>query len=122
MFAIAVLSLDDLNGDGGLANEGEKALLCPRQTYCAADYFFYTFIRPYTQKKIKYSFPHSIEKVSFGQPARQESVNLIVTRHWKTITCQKTCFQDLFFQQHNGIAKVQPCMSVQRAVGGKPSD
>lgn len=98
-----------------------RKLFCVHNILCSRLLFLHFYMTIHTEK-IKYSFPHSIKKVSFGQPARQESVNLIVTRHWKTITCQKTCFQDLFFQQHNGIAKVQPCMSVQRAVGGKPSD
>lgn len=107
------------DGPGLTAEEGEKALLCPRHIVQQA--IFSTLLYDHTHKN-KMQLSTLYRKVGFGQPARQESVNLIVTRHWKTITCQKTCFQDLLFQQHNGIAKVQPCMSIQWGVGEKPSD
>lgn len=135
MFAISILSLDMLvlltpqapltwcaDGDERLsltAEEGEKALLCPR--HIVQQTTFSTLLYDHTHKN-KIQLSTLYRKVGFGQPTRQESVNLIVTRHWKTITCQKTCFQDLLFQQHNGIAKVQPCMSIQRGVGWTPSD
>lgn len=89
-------------------------------TYCSADYIFY-FV--YDHKRNSY-IPHCIKKISFGQPARQESDDKkIVTIHWKAISYQEeTCFQGLFFQQHNGISKVQPCVPVQRSLGPKPDD
>lgn len=118
VFAISVLSLDVLvllvrqapliwcaDGDDGpssTAEEGEKAFLCP--WHIVQQTTFSTLLYDLTHKN-KIQLSTLYRKVSFGQPARQESVNLIVTRHWKTITCQKTCFQDLIFQQHNGIAK-----------------
>lgn len=41
----------------------------------------------------------------------------IITIQWKPITYQETLvFEDIFSQQHNGIAKVQPCRPVQRNV------
>lgn len=51
MFAIAVLSLDDLNGDVGLANEGEKALLCPQ--HIVQQTTFSTLLYDHTHRKNK---------------------------------------------------------------------
>lgn len=84
-------------------------------TYCAADYLFLLIVT-----SIKDTVFHTVfKKVSFGQPARQESDKKIVTIHWKTIPYQETRFQGVFIQQHNGIAKVQPCKPIQRSPGAK---
>lgn len=135
VFAISVLSLDMLFlltpqapltwcADGTTAQVWRqrrvRKLFCVHDILCSRLYFLHFYTTIHT--KIKKQLSTLYRKVGFGQPARQESVNLIVTRHWKTITCQKTCFQDLLFQQHNGIAKVQSCMSIKRGVGEKPSD
>lgn len=83
-------------------------------TYCAADYFLFCYIHK------RYSFSHCIQKVSFGQPARQESdKNCHNTLENHSIS-RDSCFQGVFFQQHNGIAKVQPCKPIQRSLGAKP--
>lgn len=63
------------------------------------------------------------KKVSFGQPARQESDKKKKKCH-NTLENhsipRESCFQGVFFQQHNGIAKVQPCKPMQRSLGAKP--
>lgn len=119
VFAVSVLSLDMLvlltlqapltwcadgdNGPGLTAEEGEKALLCPR--HIVQQTLFSTLLYDHTHKN-KIQLSTLYWKVGFGQPARQESVNLIVTRHWKTITCQKTFFRIYF---SSSIMELQKC-------------
>lgn len=86
-------------------------------TYCSADYIFY-FV--YDHKRNSY-IPHCIKKISFGQPARQESDDQKLSQNTGEPFYTKG-FQFFFNQQHNGIAKVQPGLPVQRSLGAKPGD
>lgn len=64
-----------------------------------------TFLFCYIHKR--YSFSHCIQKVSFGQPARQESDKKIVTIHWKTIPYQETLVFRVYFS--SSIMELQKC-------------
>lgn len=64
-----------------------------------------TFLFCYIHKR--YSFSHCIQKVSFGQPARQESDKRIVTIHWKTIPYQETLVFRVYFS--SSIMELQKC-------------
>lgn len=96
-----------LIGGSGCTRQERKVwkLSCVHNTLCGRvilfTFFFsiiiiYFFKWPHTRThKIQLSTLYS--KVSFGQPARQESVNKIVTIHWKIITCQeKVCSGYIF--------------------------
>lgn len=56
----------------------------------------------------KHTAFHTVfKKVSFGQPARQESDKKIVTIHWKTIPYQETLVFRVFFS--SSIMELQKC-------------
>lgn len=64
-----------------------------------------TFLFCYIHKR--YSFSTVFKKVSFGQPARQESDKKIVTIHWKTIPYQETLVFRVYFS--SSIMELQKC-------------
>lgn len=72
-------------------------------THCAADYFFFCFVTT-----TKYTAFHTVfKKVSFGQPARQDSDKGKVTIHWKTIPYQETLVFRVYFS--SSIMELQKC-------------
>lgn len=88
-------------------------------TYCTADKMLYYCLRP--QNIQLYSTLYLKKKVRFGQPARQESDDQKLSQNTGEPFYTKG-FQFFFYQQHNGIAKVQPGLPVQSSLGAKPGD
>lgn len=79
---------------------------------------FYYCLRP---QNIQLYSTLYLKKVRFGQPARQESDDQKLSQNTGEPFYTKG-FQFFFNQQHNGIAKVQPGLPVQRSLGAKPGD
>lgn len=84
-------------------------------TYCAADYFS-ILLHP---QKIQLFTLYSKSKLWTTSQTRIRQKNCHNTLENHSIP-RDSCFQGVLFQQHNGIAKVQPCEPIQRSLGAKP--